>query len=143
MPVTNQAARAEVARRVGPYVIFADLDDAIAKAARDNGLAVAEIASATDAELAVLEASRVVSFADMAELRTLESILQNLDQQEMDRYGFNESLDAVARRLERIIARKWAYVKGAYSIGIATPEFGTIGLNFAQGAGNTADEWGS
>lgn len=109
-----------------------DLNDPIASALRTLGYTVASRVSVVDADLAGVASGNEEALLDVAELRTLESALQNLDVVDVQVGPEKESLSQLGTRLEKAIDRKRAQVQRDYGIGLSTLSAGVITLGFAE-----------
>ena len=109
-----------------------DLNDPLASALRQCGLSVANIASVADSDLASLADSDIDKLLDLAELRTLESCLGNLDLVDVSAGPISEKQGQLGTRLEAAIERKRAQITRTYGIGLGTLTSGLIDLGFQQ-----------
>ena len=138
--MTALQARNLVHRRVGEYVVLADLGDALARAARQVGLSPAAPTRLVDADLVALDADDHDRFLDVAELRAWESILANATDPGLRDAALDESPSSVRELAREKIKSLGAHVKAVYGVGLASVSLGTIGLDFQAGADDTSDE---
>lgn len=110
----------------------ADLNDPLASALRQCGLSVANIASVSDSDLSALDDADIDKLLDLAELRTLESCLGNLDLVDVTAGPIKESFGQIGSRLEKAIERKRAAITRTYGIGMGSLSAGLIDLGFQQ-----------
>jgi hypothetical protein len=97
----------------------ADLAYPMASAIVDAGYDVADMSSPTDAELAIVPDSARRKVIDLAELRTLEAILQNYDGTDLTAGPVKIEDDDLGQRIERRIAAKRTSIYLLYGIGRA------------------------
>lgn len=110
-----------------------DLNDAVATALVDMGFTVASRASVADADIAGIAVGDENEFLDRAELRTLETILQNLDMVDLQLGQRSEKFDQLAQRIERVIARKTNTLRQTYGAGAGTISGSMLGAwDFAE-----------
>lgn len=141
MAVLVASLKSVLSNRCGGMVTDAGLDgsaasmfwlDPIATSARELGITLADPTTVTDADLAGVTQGQVTQFLDVAELRSLESALHNnVDVTEKIALGEHDWSD-VRKSLETAVARKAAYVKARWGIGLGTITGGTISLDFAE-----------
>lgn len=110
----------------------ADLDDPIAVALLELGITPASITHPVDADCAHVSATDTLKCFDLAEVRTLESILGNLDEVNITVGPRSESLSDLAKQVEQKLARLQAQLLRKYGIGQGTLTAGIITLDFAQ-----------
>lgn len=132
--LTVAPARGVLTRRIGEYAALADLDDAMARAARQCGLAPASPTRLVDDDLLLLDADDHDRFFDISELRAWESILGNATDPGLRDAGLDASPREVRDAAERAIKRLEVYTKNVYGLGLATISVNTIGFDFAAGA---------
>ncbi len=108
-----------------------DLADAIAAAILQCDSTVADITNPTSAEIQAVDS--LTKFLDVAELRLLENILENLSKVDSKAGAVEAKLDQLAQRIERAIARKREQLAARYGLETAaTLETGVINLGFQQ-----------
>jgi hypothetical protein len=110
----------------------ADLNDPIGYAIRKCGGAVASVAAVADSDLAGISADKYDQLLDLAELRTLESIVGNLDDVNITVGPHSEQLADLSARVQKRIETKRAEIQKEYGIGAGALEAGVIGLDFMQ-----------
>jgi hypothetical protein len=110
----------------------ADLNDPIGWAIRQLGGAVASIGTVADADLAAIADDDTDALLDLAELRTLENTLGNLDLVDIQEGPERQALGQIGARLERAIVRKRAQIERDHGIGLGTITAGVINLGFQQ-----------
>jgi hypothetical protein len=110
----------------------ADLSDPIASALRALGYTVASRVAVVDGDLSGVDTADEEALLDVAELRALESALQNFDATDLTVGPRTEKLDQIGKRLENAVTRKRAQVQRDYGIGLSTLEGGVITLSFQQ-----------
>lgn len=141
MPVLTVApARGLIYRRIGEYAGLADLDDALARAARQCGLSPAAPTRLVDADLASLDAADLDKFLDVAELRAWESIPGNATDMGLRDAAIDESPSAVREAAYRKIKDLKAYAKAVHGVGLSALGVGTLGLDFQAGADDESDD---
>lgn len=141
--MTVRDARRVLGRRVGPWIALADVDDAMAEAARLAGQSTSSTTRPVDADLASLAASRHDEFLKVAELRIWESIWGNATESGLRDVGLDDAPRDVRDAAKEKIKSLSAYVKDVFGVGLAPLEIGTIHLNFAAGAGDStlSEDW--
>lgn len=127
MAVTRANAETELVTRLGPWLsnvgmavttagANASLNGALAYSIVKAGGAVTDPALVTDADIATVP--DIYKLYDLAELRTLESILSNFTLVDAKAGPVEAKNSQFADRLERLIARKKADIQAAYGLGI-------------------------
>jgi len=139
--MTTVTAVGVLYRRLGEYVALADVDDAIARAARQVGLSPASPAAVVDSDLAGLAAADHDYFLDTAELRGWHSIFGNATDAGMRDVALDESPREVREVAREKIKALSGYVKDVYGVGMSTISVGSIGLDFQAGADSAGDDW--
>jgi hypothetical protein len=109
----------------------ADLNDPIGYALRKLGYTVASITAVADTDLDDVATDDHDKLLDVAELRTLETILGNLDDVDLRVGPRDEAFNQLADRLEKAIERKRTYLVREYGFG-AELEEGLITLAFQE-----------
>jgi hypothetical protein len=110
----------------------ADLNDPIGWAIRQLGLTVDDITAVDDTDVARVGSSDYDKLLDLAELRALETIQQNLDDVDIEVGPRSEKLDQLAGRVAKALDRKRAQVQRDYGHGLGTLEAGVITLSFME-----------
>lgn len=144
MALTRANLESILIRRTGKRMTFvaldgttatganADLNDPIRSALRALGYAVASATAVADADLSPVDSDDEEALIDVAELRTLESILGNCDMVNLRVGQRDEALSDFAASLEKAIARKSADVKARHGIGLTSLTGGAINLDFQE-----------
>lgn len=109
-----------------------DLNDPIGTAIRQLAGHVADLTAVTDSDVSSIDADNLDALLDLAELRSLESALGNLDVVDVSVGPEREALGQLGTRLERAIERKRAHVERDHGIGVTTLTAGVIRLGFQQ-----------
>jgi len=118
----------------------ADLNDPIAWAIKQLGGSVAARTSVADSDIATVAAEDEEALLDLAELRTLESALTNLDATDIRVGDREEKLDQLSKRLESTIARKRSQIQRDHGLGLGTLSAGVLTLGFQQHNNESSDE---
>lgn len=114
-----------------------DLNDPIGVALRTLGYSVASISKVQDSDLASLADADLDKFLDVAELRTLQSVLGNLDKVDIDAGPFSAKYGQLPRQLERRIDRLQEKLEVEYGLGASVLDIDVINLNFAMHGDDT------
>lgn len=125
---TRANAETELVTRLGPWLSNvgmaitvvgsnASLNGALAYAIVLAGGTVVDPALVTSTDIATVAAADLYKFYDLAELRTLETILSNFTLVDAKAGPVEAKSSQFADRLERLIARKKADLATAYGIG--------------------------
>lgn len=93
-----------------------DLNDPIGWAVRTLGYPVADVTEVSSDEVEAVPSGKVNALLDLAELRTLESILGNLDLVSAQVGPRREELNDLARRLNERIPRKRKEIEQEHDI---------------------------
>ena len=129
--------------RVGPLMVKAgqdgttvdgtnaDLGDPIAWALQTSGYSVADITNPTTAEVA-LALSDILEVSALAELRTLENILGNLDDVDTSVGPRDEKLGQLAEQVQKRLDWLAKWVEQLYGHGAAPLTTGTLTYEFAE-----------
>ena len=144
MATTRAQVETILIRRAGKWLIAAgldgttisgsnvDLNDPLGFAIRACGGTVASIASVADADLATVPDSDLDKLLDIAELRTLESILGNYRLVDAKAGPVEAKASQLADRLERAIARLRSQLAIRYGIEGSSLSAGVIMLSIAE-----------
>lgn len=144
MTLTRANIEAIVIRRCGKLLTAAgldgttvsgantDLNDPIGWAVRQCGSTVANLALVADGDLAGVSAETYDQLLDLAELRALQSISQNLSDVNMAAGPLRQDLGQLSDQVDKKIERKVAQIQRDYGLGLGTLEAGVIGLDFMQ-----------
>jgi hypothetical protein len=147
MTLTRATLEAILVQRTGPLLTAAGMDgatmdgsnfslnDPIGFAVRKLGLAVANIASLADSDLAAVAANDYDRLLDLAEYRTLESILGNLDDVNISVGSRSESLGQLSDQVEKKMERLAGRIEREYGMGVGSLSAGMIGLGFQEQVG--------
>lgn len=117
----------------------AALNDPICDALLQLEYSVADISSVADSDLANVPLTSYRQLLDVAELRVLESALENYNKVDSEAGAVKAELDDLGQRMERAIARKRATIAARYGIDGATMQTGVIDLNFQTQNDTTVD----
>lgn len=110
-----------------------DMTDAINYAVRELGYSVTSHANVSNDDLTSISDSEVSEFLDVAELRQLETLLNELVVKVTVAVGpRREELSHISDALIKMIDMKTKRLKEEYGRGLATIEGATIGLRFAE-----------
>lgn len=144
MSLTRANVEQELINRCGALLTAAGLDgttDSGANASlngpigygvRKLGLAVSNIASISDADVANVTDARTDEFLDLCELRALMNALGNYEAVNISVGPRSEDLGALGTRLQKMIEDKRAFIEQEYGRGLAEMQAGTITLDFEQ-----------
>jgi hypothetical protein len=144
MAITRANLETVLIRRAGTWLTASGLDgttingtnaalsDPIADALLLLDYTVADISNVTDSDLASVPAASYRQLLDVAELRVLESALENYKKVGVKAGAVEAKLDELGQRMERAVDRKRAVVAARYGIDGATMQAGVIDLNFQQ-----------
>jgi len=139
MALTRVISETVIVDRVGPLMSAAgmavtvvgtnaDLNDPLAWAARKVGATTANFNTVTDAELAAISDADGDDFLDLAEYRTLGSIMGNLDDVDITAGPRSESLSQLAEQARKRMEALEAHLSSIVSPFVA----GYITLDFAE-----------
>lgn len=111
-----------------------DLNDPLGCALRKLGYSVSDVGNVTDADLAQVQEDQIDAFLDLAELRTLETILQAASTLvDVTTGPRREAFGQFAQRLERQAEKKRERIEREYGwLAGGGLEAGVIGLDFAE-----------
>jgi hypothetical protein len=111
----------------------ADLNDPITNALLQLEIVPANISSVADSDLTSVATTDYNKLLDLAELRTLESVLENYSKVDVEAGAVKAQLDDFGQRIERTIQRKREQIARRYGLeGLASLEAGVINLGFQQ-----------
>lgn len=110
----------------------ADLNDPIGWALRRIGLTVITASLVTDADLASVTDAQLDEFLDLAEYRTLESVLGNLAAVDTKLGPRDEKLSQLASQIEKKLTRLAKGLEAEYGYGIGTLSVGVLTYDFAE-----------
>ena len=118
---------------VGLNETSSDMADAITYALRELGYSVTNHAMPSNDDLASVTDANVTEFLDIAELRQLETLLNEVSVKVTVAVGpRREELSHVSDILAKIIEQKRKQLQAEYGRGLSTLEGATIGLRFAE-----------
>lgn len=149
MGITRSEAERVLVNRCGALLTAADLDgitndgtnddlnDPIGVALRTLGYSVASVVRVVDSDLESLATSDLDKFLDVAEYRTLRTILGNLDDVDIESGPFSAKYSQLPRQLERRLMRLEEKLQIEYGLGGAELEMGAINMNFAMHGDDT------
>lgn len=140
MALTRASVETVLVRRVGAWLTFvsldgtthtgsnADLADPIATALLLSGYAVADITNPSDADLALVAQTDQLKILDVAEYRTLETILQQFTDSDVKGLTFATNDDQFGTRVLARLTKLQATLLTQYGIGLqsAAPYAGGI-----------------
>ncbi len=109
-----------------------DLNDPIGYALRVCGYSVSDISGVADTDLAGVSSDDYDKFLDVAEHRTLVTILNNYDDVDISIGSRNERFSQIADRLGKRIESMERRLENVYGIGAGSLEAGHIVLDFAE-----------
>jgi hypothetical protein len=143
MSLTRVQVETILVKRCGPLLTAAgmattfagantDLNDPIGYAIRKSGGTVTAITAVVDADIATIDSSDHDQLLDLAELRTLETILGNLDDVDIRVGPRDEKLSQLRTDLEKRLARLQKRIQDEYGVTAVSMETGTIALDFAD-----------
>lgn len=153
MTVTRANLEAILVQRCGALMSFAgmavtvagsnaSLNDPIGYALRQVGYTVASHSSVSDADCASITDDYLDQVLDLAELRTLESVLGNLDDVDITNGPESERFSQLAVSLEKRITRLQDKIN--YTYGSVVAEMGYLLHDFAEhndsGVGEDAND---
>jgi hypothetical protein len=143
MSLTRSQLETVLVRRLGTWLSYVsltttvtgnnlDLADPIAQALLSAGYTVANITTPANTDLSAVTATDYPKLLDLAELRTLETILQAFVDFDTKGLNYEDRDDQLGQRIEKAIARKRALIQQKYGLESVVPQAGTIDLNFQQ-----------
>lgn len=152
MTLTRANVEAILVQRTGPLLTAggmdgatvnganASLNDPIGYAIRKSGLAVSNIASVADSDLTGVSSDDYDQLLDLAEYRTLENILGNLDDVNITVGSRTEALGQLSDQVEKKMDRLAARIEREYGVGLGTLQVGVINLGFQEQNSTTEAE---
>jgi hypothetical protein len=143
MSLTRSQLETVLVRRLGTWLSYVsltttvtgnntDLADPIAQALLSAGYTVATITTPANSDLSAVTVTDYPKLLDLAELRTLETILQAFTDFDTKGLNYEDRDDQLGQRIEKAIARKRALIQQKYGLESVVPQAGTIDLNFQQ-----------
>ncbi len=144
MAITRVQVETVLVRRLEAWLVAADmaitfaganndLNDGISNALLQLEIVPANISSIADGDLTSVATTDYNKFLDLAELRTLESVLENYAKVDVEAGAVKAQLDDFGQRIERTIQRKREQIARRYGLeGLASLEVGVINLGFQQ-----------
>ncbi|HMN11834.1 MAG TPA: LytR C-terminal domain-containing protein [Bellilinea sp.] len=144
MAITRAQVDLILIRRCGAMLAAADLDgttvdgsnydlaDPVASALRNLGFAVSDPTTVTDSDLGAVDSDTLPALLDLAELRTLETVLGNLDEVDIRLGQRDEKFSQLADRLEKRITRLSEKVAREHGLGGGSMQAGAIGLGYQE-----------
>lgn len=143
MTLTRANIEVIIVKRCGPLLTAAgmattvsgsnaDLNDPIGYAVRKSGGTVTNFVSVGDADITTIGTADNDQLLDLAELRTLESILGNLDDVDIRVGPRDEKLSQLRTDTEKRLERLQKRIADEYGIGGVTVEAGSVAMDFAD-----------
>jgi hypothetical protein len=132
MPTTATAYREFLGRAAGPLAGLADFPAAAFHALAAVGVAAASPAASADADFADVPDDRLPALLEIGTWRMLESILDNLSEDELRHAGIGDDVDKVASRLRLRVERLYARIQRNYNVGLPTLKAGVLDLGGVQ-----------
>lgn len=132
MSLTATAYREFLNRAAGPLAGLADFPAAAFYALSAVGIQAASPATSTDADFLTLPDAQVPAVLEIGTWRTLESILDNLSEDELRHAGISDDVDKVASRLRLRIERLYARLQRSYNVGLPTLKAGVLDIGGVQ-----------
>lgn len=114
-----------------------DLNDPIGWALRQAGYTVADITAVANSDLSSVTTADTDKLLDLAELRTLETILGNIPAVDVKLGPRAESLSQLAKQVQDKISRLQKRLADDYGIGTAILEAGLLTYEFAEHTDDT------
>lgn len=152
MSLTRASVEEILIRRCGKLMTAADLDgttangtnrdlnDPLGWALRQCGYSVTSVGAVADADLASVATTKYDQLFDLAELRTLESILGNLDDVDIQLGPRQERLSQLANQVERRLENLQMRVQREHGYGAPEMEAGVLTYEFAEHFTGSDDE---
>jgi hypothetical protein len=132
MPITATAYREFLGRAAGPLAGLADLPAAAFYALSAVGVVAASPATSIDADFVLVTDAQVPAILEIGTWRMLESILDNLSEDELRHAGIGDDVDKVATRLRMRIERLYARIQHNYGVGLPTLKAGVLDIGGIQ-----------
>ena len=143
MTLTRAQVETVLVKRCGPLLTAAgmavtyaganaDLNDPIGYAIRKSGGTVATLTTVADSDVTSVDSTLTDQLLDLAELRTLESILGNLDDVDIRVGPRDEKLSQLRTGLEERLKRLQDRVEQEYGVTGVSVETGAVILDFAD-----------
>jgi hypothetical protein len=132
MPLTATAYREFLGRAAGPLAGMADFPAAAFHALAAVGVAAASPSASADADFADVPDDRLAELLEIGTWRMLESILDNLSEDELRRAGVGDDVDKVASRLRLRVERLYSRIQRTYNVGLPSLTAGVLDLGGVQ-----------
>jgi hypothetical protein len=132
MPLTATAYREFLGRAAGPLAGMADFPAAAFHALAAVGVAAASPSAPTDADFAAVPDDRLAEILEIGTWRMLESIVDNLSEDELRRAGVGDDVDKVASRLRLRVERLYSRLQRTYNVGLPSLTAGVLDLGGVQ-----------
>ena len=143
MTLTRANVEAIIVQRVGAYMTAAgmvvtiagsnaNLNDPIGYAVRMCDGTVVNYTSVSDTDVATVSSADYDKLLDIAELRTLDSVVSNLDDVDIMVGPRSERLSQLALNANAILDRKAVRIEKLYGIGSPLVGTGAVVLDFAD-----------
>jgi len=118
--------------RLGPYAGLADVPEALSYGLTELGRPPASPATVVDADLVAVPAAESNQLDDLVMYRCYETILLNLTADLLREAGIKEDPAALRPVFQKLLDRLAAKLKEQYGVGLPTPSYGVISLDFQQ-----------
>jgi hypothetical protein len=132
MPITAIAYHEFLGRAAGPLAGIGDASAAAFYALSAVGLPPVSPASSRDADFANVPDAQVPAILEIGTWRMLESILDNLTEDELRRAGVGDDVDKVASRLRLRVERLYSRLQRTYNVGLPSLTAGVLDLGGVQ-----------
>jgi hypothetical protein len=110
----------------------ADLNDPIGWALRQMGVVLTTALTVADVDVELVASADYDQLLDLAELRTLETLLTHPDLVTVRVDDLQKNWSDLGKRIETAITRKRAQMARDYGTGLGTLTAGVIGLGFQE-----------
>lgn len=132
MSLTVNTCSVILNRRWGECAGLADMQDALSWSASYLPLIPTTIGVIVDADTAVVTSAQYPQFIDVAEVRGLITILENLDPVNLTAIGVTTDPDKLRLKYQGALDRLLKFIMKAYGIGLPTLAVGVIDMNFQE-----------
>jgi hypothetical protein len=95
-------------------------------------VAAASPSASADADFAAVPDDRLAELLEIGTWRMLESILDNLSEDELRRAGVGDDVDKVASRLRLRVERLYSRIQRTYNVGLPSLTAGVLDLGGVQ-----------
>lgn len=119
-------------RRWGECAALADVQDALSWSAGYLNITPANVGVVVDNDVLVITSATYPQFIDVAEVRGIMTILNNLDPVNLTAIGVFTDPEKLRLKYQNLLDKRLSFIMKSYSVGLPTLAVGVINMNFQE-----------